>query len=663
MQQSDSNRRVIREWHKISLSVVAGLLAMGLLLLADMPERALRQASERLDMLGKASSLRARLESQLNEHLRITEALAGLMSVRGELGDEEFRAVAAALQRQAPAMRNLGVTSGTTIRQVYPLEGNQAIVGVRYQDLPTQWPQVEQAIRERSSILAGPVRLVQGGNGLIERTPVFAQDDQRFLGLVSLVLNSDELFRLSGLLEDPTMDIALARAIPLSATSQGLETFYGRAGLVDEQPIILPIRMLGAEWQMLAVPRGGWEAQRIFHPLRLVVQAALALLIMFGSFALLGHVQRLRLALRDIAAKEHRLKTAQSVARMGDMEWAAASREMQCSEQLYAILGMTPESGPLRTEDFWRAVHADDQDALAATLQQVLQNGSTASITVRLWTTEGELCWAQMNLQRMPGNRLFATLTDVTVRQREDEERRRMLTRLRRSNEDLEQFTWIASHHLQEPLRMIGSYLQLLERRYQDRLDDDALAFIDFAAKGAQRLQNLLIDLLAYTRLTAEQGLPETVDTAAVVEQVRLGLAGALELAGADLEIGFLPPVIGWRDQLAAVFQHLISNAIQYRAFNRPLQIRIAAEKQGQLWEFRVADNGTGIDPLFHGQIFKIFRRLSNDYEGHGTGMGLALCLRVVEHHGGTLQVESQVDQGATFIFTLPGSGRQTQAL
>jgi len=124
-----------------------------------------------------------------------------------------------------------------------------------------------------------------------------------------------------------------------------------------------------------------------------------------------------------------------------------------------------------------------------------------------------------------------------------------------------------------------------------------------------------------------------------------------------------LPPVIGWRDQLAAVFQHLISNAIQYRAFNRPLQIRIAAEKQGQLWEFRVADNGTGIDPLFHGQIFKIFRRLSNDYEGHGTGMGLALCLRVVEHHGGTLQVESQVDQGATFIFTLPGSGRQTQAL
>lgn len=648
------------EWQRVFIAVCVGLLATGLFLLADVPETARRQAAEKLEVLSQASALRARLESQVNEHLRVTEAVAGLISVRGSLSDDDFRAVAEALHAHAPAMRNLGVTEGTVVHQVYPLQGNEAIIGVRYQDLPTQWPLVEQAIRERTSVLAGPVRLVQGGNGLIERTPIFRQGTSEFLGVVSLVLNSDDLFATAGLNSMQSLDVALARRLPGAGTTQtDLDVFYGRAGLVDQNPLELDVQMLGANWVLLATPKGGWTTGVVIYPSRLAFQIFVSCALALGCYLLIRYVGRLHLALQQLADSEARLKSAQSVAKMGDLEWSPTDGSMQWSDEVYRILGYPVGNGHVHSEELWRAIHPEDRAIVGDALQGAYKTGEPLSLNIRLLSGEGRQRWGHLNVLRVSedqGNRLFATLTDISDRQREDEDRRRMLTRLRRSNEELEQFTWVASHHLQEPLRMIGSYLQLLDRRYRDSLDEDARAFIAFASKGAQRMQNLIIDLLAYTRVTAEQGPPETVSIRHVVGQAKESLAEQLNRDDVTLDLGALPTVSGWQDQLVSVFHALLVNALQYRSPDRPLEIHIGAEQKGTFWEFRVADNGQGIDPVFHSQIFKIFRRLSSDDNDKGTGMGLALCLRVIEHHGGSLRVELQVDQGATFIFTLPAA-------
>lgn len=650
-------RLPLKEWHSFFIAVLAGAIALALFALADAPEIARRQAAERLEVLSKASTIRARLEGELNEHLRVTEAIAGLISVRGMLEDDEFQAVAKSLHSHARSMRNLGVAEGTTVRQVYPKAGNEAIIGVNYEALPMQWPLVERAIRERSSVLAGPVRLVQGGNGLIERTPIFRQSDQKFIGLVSLVLSSDSLFAASGMLEDPDLDIALARSANIAAFPSGLEVFYGRPSLVEQDPLQLGVRMLGAEWILLAAPRGGWTSGANFHPIRVVLQVVMALLVAIGVYALLSYVRRLREALSQVAEKEERLRLAQSIARMGDLKWAHNGRDMLWSEQVYHILGYPVGAGLARSEELWRVIFPEDQPLLSESLQMVRTTHEPVVIKVRLLTGDKSAHWGSFTLRWVPdanGGHLFATLTDITDQQREDEDRRRMVTRLRRSHDELEQFTWIASHHLQEPLRMISSYLQLLERRYSSLLDDDARAFVQFASKGALRMQNLILDLLAYTRITAEQPAKTCVRTRELADQICTKLDAEIKAAEAEISWGELPEVLGWREHLYSLFHELVCNALQYRSAHRTPQISIGAMRSGGMWEFRVVDNGQGIDPVFHAQIFKIFRRLSTSEESQGTGIGLALCQRVVEQHGGSMTVESQVDQGATFIFTLP---------
>jgi PAS domain S-box-containing protein len=236
------------------------------------------------------------------------------------------------------------------------------------------------------------------------------------------------------------------------------------------------------------------------------------------------------------------------------------------------------------------------------------------------------------------------------------EERTRELdqkaTELARSNSELEQFAYIASHDLQEPLRMISSYLQLIERRYKGRLDQDADEYIHFAVDGAQRLKALINDLLSYSR-AGNRGRPfEPVDTADLVEQLRQALQVTIRENGAEITTAALPVVMGDAAQLSQLFQNLVTNALKFRG-EQPPRIHISAEPIPQGWQFAVRDNGIGIDPQYAERIFVIFQRLHGRDQYPGTGIGLAVCKRIVERHAGRIWVESQPGQGATFFFTL----------
>ena len=245
---------------------------------------------------------------------------------------------------------------------------------------------------------------------------------------------------------------------------------------------------------------------------------------------------------------------------------------------------------------------------------------------------------------------------DITERKEAEKKLKRYAEDLKRSNQDLEQFAYIASHDLQEPLRTIAGYTQLIARRYQGKLDEDADEFIHFAVDGATRMQQLINDLLEYSRVET-RGKPFTdTDTRIVLERVLNILKIAIEESEAKISYNGMPTLMGDATQLAQLFQNLIGNAIKFRS-KRPLEIEIDTADEGEEWHFAVRDNGIGIEDRYYDRIFQIFQRLHGRDEYPGTGIGLAVCKRIVERHGGRIWVESEPGVGSAFHFTIPQKG------
>jgi light-regulated signal transduction histidine kinase (bacteriophytochrome) len=244
--------------------------------------------------------------------------------------------------------------------------------------------------------------------------------------------------------------------------------------------------------------------------------------------------------------------------------------------------------------------------------------------------------------------------TDVTDRKRAQGVLRAAYEELARSNAELQQFAYVASHDLQEPLRMIGSYTQLLERRYGDRLDQDAREFMGFIVDGATRMKQLIEDLLAYSRVGTRGKEMRPVQAQAVLDKALVNLRAAVEQSAAAVTHESLPEVNADDAQLAQLLQNLIGNAIKFRRKDEAPRIHVGVEDGGDEWHFSVADNGIGIEPQYFERIFLVFQRLHTQDEYPGTGIGLAICRKVVERHSGRIWVESAYGEGSTFHFTLP---------
>ncbi len=252
-------------------------------------------------------------------------------------------------------------------------------------------------------------------------------------------------------------------------------------------------------------------------------------------------------------------------------------------------------------------------------------------------------------LQTTEGLLILASVVDITERKRRDDE-------LRRSNADLEQFAYIASHDLQEPLRMVASYTELLGERYKGRLDERADKYIFYAVDGARRMQRLIADLLAYSRV-GSQGKPFLpVSMGPVAEHVLHVLRPAIEQVQATVTVGTLPRVLADEGQMHQLLQNLLSNALKFRSAAAPV-IRVQALPERDHWVFTVQDNGIGIELRYAERIFQMFQRLHERGRYEGSGIGLAIAKRIVDRHGGTIGLDSQPGVGTTFFFTLPRVG------
>jgi light-regulated signal transduction histidine kinase (bacteriophytochrome) len=267
----------------------------------------------------------------------------------------------------------------------------------------------------------------------------------------------------------------------------------------------------------------------------------------------------------------------------------------------------------------------------------------------RVIHAQGEVIYNKENVRV----RTRGTFKYITECKKAEELLKLKLEELNRSNAELEQFAYVSSHDLQEPLRMISSYLQLLQRRYQGSLDEKADKYIYYAVDGASRMQVLINDLLEFSRVATRAREPEFTDCEFILDHVLTDLNLFIKQNKATESHDPLPEVMADPTQLAQVFQNLIINGIKFRGEEAP-KIHISAEIKASEWQFTVKDNGIGIDPQYSEKIFEVFKRLHKKEEYPGTGIGLAICKKIVERHGGRIWVKSELGKGSTFCFTLP---------
>ena len=330
-------------------------------------------------------------------------------------------------------------------------------------------------------------------------------------------------------------------------------------------------------------------------------------------------------------------------------------RTIDANDAVFTRLGYRKEE--IRSLDL-NSLLSEDQLPLAfMTIQEIRETGSQQNPTeFRLRHKDGTEVFVETSgAAVVSSGNIIAIQTiaiDISDRKREEKKAKLLLAELDRSNKELAQFAYVASHDLQEPLRMVSSYTQLLARRYKGRLDTNADEFIAYAVDGANRMQRLINDLLAYSRVSTLGKEFEPTDFTAILDVALANLKMAIEESGAVVTRGPLPIVMADKLQLGQLFQNLVGNAVKYHGEEAP-RVHVSAEQKGNEWVFAVRDNGIGIDPQYAERVFVIFQRLHTREQYSGTGIGLAICKKIVERHGGRIWVESQLGSGSTFYFTI----------
>lgn len=300
-------------------------------------------------------------------------------------------------------------------------------------------------------------------------------------------------------------------------------------------------------------------------------------------------------------------------------------------------------------------VHPDDVSTTPLPAATRAMTTGMGVLGHRFRRSDGQFRWLSWSTKRDDEHELlYCAVEDVTEHREQAEVVIKLLAELERSNTDLAQFAYVASHDLSEPLRMVSSYVQLLADRYTGQLDADADEFIAFAVDGAARMRVLIDDLLAYSRTGVASLVRRPVDCGALVRSVLADLDVAIAESGASVVVDDLPTVTGDPGQLTQVFENLLSNALKFMPPDRVPEIRISAERDGAAWCFAVEDNGIGIEEIHRARIFMMFKRLHGRADYPGTGIGLALCQKIVSRLGGRIWVEGRTGHGSVFRFTVP---------
>ena len=360
-----------------------------------------------------------------------------------------------------------------------------------------------------------------------------------------------------------------------------------------------------------------------------------------------------KLAQQVLQQSEERLKRSQEIAHLGSWELDLEKNELAWSDEVYRIFGLQPQQFGATYEAFLDAVHPDDRQKVDDAYSDSLRDGrDNYEVEHRIVRPDGEIRYVHEKCQHQRDGsgriiRSAGMVHDITEQKLAQEA-------LERSNKELEQFAYVASHDLQEPLRAVVGFLQLLQSQYEEHIDEKGRHYIERSVKAGHRMQTLIRELLTLSRVNTKGATFATANLNQLVKDVLDNLQSIIREKNADITCARLPELTVDAAQIQSLFQNLILNALRYNESPK-VTVEIGCRKQDNTYHFFVKDNGIGISPRFYERIFIVFQRLHTDAEYPGTGLGLALCKKIVERHGGRIWVESQPEKGSTFHFTLAG--------
>ena len=368
----------------------------------------------------------------------------------------------------------------------------------------------------------------------------------------------------------------------------------------------------------------------------------------------------------EYALKESEEKFRQIAENIGEVFWISdpkMSKIIYISPTYERIWGRTCQSLHNDPMSWIRSIHHEDRDQV---IERIWGKSSkidkvSEGFEYRIIRPDGKIVWIWTQAFLVKDefgeiSRIAGIASDITGYKKAEQEIKNLLVELKRSNEELQQFAYVTSHDLQEPLRTIASFTQLMERRYKGKLDGDADEFMGYIVDASVRMKQMIMDLLEYSRVGTKQEMYQAIDMESKLNNVLFNLNDLIERSCAEITHDSLPVVVGDKSQLLLLFQNLITNAIKFRKEDEPPRIHISAacDHEKNEYVFSIADNGIGIEEQYFDRIFTIFQRLHTRDEYQGTGIGLSVAKKIVERHGGRIWVESEFGEGSVFYFSIP---------
>ncbi|MFN3997666.1 ATP-binding protein [Algoriphagus sp.] len=620
-------------------------------------EYQLKLAVEREEVISKLNELENRLFSALNNGISAVKTLAFYAQNQANV-IAKFESIGKEILASNPLVDVIQYLDSGTIVAVYPLEGNEAVIGYNVLEDSTRNIEVLEAVRRKDVFFSGPIRLKQGGIGIVGRYPFFKNGELQ--GLSAIIIKVETIFE-NGLLSDHVDEKFLVKITKTNPNSGEIENYIPSRD-VSEASGFAASRLIDiGNWTLTVQLKKSTAFSGVF--LEIVLRIVFSIILGYATWNFARQPALLRKKLeeqsKEILAANERFELATKATSDVIWDWDIVNNKTYRSDLFFQLLGYD-ESDQIGNNDFFISIiHPQDIDQVNKNLEETLQSSGL------FWEQEFRIkkadnSYAFINdkgyiLRNVNGEaiRMIGATQDISKRKNAEIELLEANKSLANVNQELKIFAFLASHDMREPLRMISSFLTLLQKKYSTELDQKANQYINFAIDGSKRLTILINDLLEYSKVGFDPNNLEKIDTNELLKEVLSLKSDIIRESDAEIILEDLPSIWGIRTPIQILFQNLIGNALKYKNLEVKPIIRISGSVGKDFLEFSIEDNGIGIEAEYLEHIFGILNRLHSKEMYPGTGMGLATCRKIVTQHGGEIWAESELGVGSKFLFTL----------
>ena len=645
----------------ILTGVVGFLLTFTLTQYLTYKDFLLYQSSEQQNVIDRKNLLEKKIVYGLRYGFSAIKTLAYLEENFGIT--ENFDKVAKEILERNQNIDIIQLLEGGTIKYIYPLEGNESAIGYNILEDPLRNKEALKTMESGAILFAGPFELKQGGIGIVGRLPIFKEGD--FWGFAAIIIKLETFYKMMDYQSYENSDyfVQFSKTNPDTGVLENFLPEPAKEYTGFEISSILPL----GNWRLTVQLKESKAFSNVIPALLRRIVFAVIIGILLWYLATIPAILEAKVARQSKRLKKsnERFEYATMATSDAIWDWDLLNNSIFRSENFEKMFGYQ-KNGQINDNDFWDSIiHPDDQSRVKQNLQEFLAGSDN------YWKQEFQIKKNNGNyihvmdkgiiLRDEAGKaiRLIGATQDISELKANEkalfkmsEELIKRAGELELSNAKLEQFAYVASHDLQEPLRMITSFLKLIERKYDPLLDEKGKQYIQFAVEGAERMRQIILDLLEYSQAD-NVGQKEKVDLNELMSEIKLLEKKIIQEKNAKIIYQSLPEITASKAPMRQLFQNIIENSLKYSNRQSPPIIEVSAEDIAGFWKFSIKDNGIGISKQYHEKVFQVFQRLHSKDEYKGTGNGLAICKKIVENHGGKIWIDSEEGKGTTVFFTI----------